>query len=85
MMKRKRVTALILCAAVVLSQLPAQLTGAAAASVTEIYVSADGSDSRGDGSEEMPYRSVAKAYGESPDEEESSYRERWSSTITWIY
>lgn len=68
MMKRKRVTALVLCAAVILSQLPAQMNGAAAASVTEIYVSADGSDSRGDGSEEMPYRSVAKAYGESPDE-----------------
>ena len=61
-------TALILCAAVILTLLPARMPEAAAASATEIYVSAEGSDKSGDGSEQFPYRSVEKAYDESSDE-----------------
>lgn len=66
MMKRKRVTALMLCVLMSLSSLPASaLEVPAEEPFSEIYVSSEGSDKSGDGSREFPYQSVRKAYDES--------------------
>ena len=66
MMKRKRVTVLMLCVLMSLSSLPASaLEVPEGEPFSEIYVSSEGSDKSGDGSREFPYQSVGKAYDES--------------------